>query len=199
MTSHKFGDFLTLSPLCHAKITVLLRSSFIKVTTTLPLLAWRHLGMVPDLSEQKSIQLFYLHHIQRHFRWERTWSVQMFLWRVNVGPYKDFVVLAGLQLLVDKALVVEAVAQDESVGNGPLQELGGNVRQVCLVHNLGEKNCATRPLFWAFFHYCQIGLLFKDFGIICLPKPTIHYVKFIWQFVKICPKHLKLICSQVFV
>ena len=62
----------------------------------------------------------------------------MFLRSVHVGPDKYFVVLARLQLFVDEAFIVKTVTQDERVGNGPLQELGGNVGQVCLVHNLGE-------------------------------------------------------------
>ena len=44
----------------------------------------------------------------------------MLLRGVDVGPDEDLVELARLQLLVDEALVVEAVAQHEGVGDGPL-------------------------------------------------------------------------------
>ena len=60
----------------------------------------------------------------------------MLLRGINVGPDEDLVELARLQLLVDESLVVEAVPEDESVRNGPLQELGGDVRQVGLFSNL---------------------------------------------------------------
>jgi hypothetical protein len=60
----------------------------------------------------------------------------MLLRGIHVGPDKDLVVLARLELLVDEPFVVETVAQDEGVGNGPLQELGCDVGQVRLFRNL---------------------------------------------------------------
>ena len=36
MTSHKFEDFLTPIPLCHGKMTVFLRPSYIVTTVTTP-------------------------------------------------------------------------------------------------------------------------------------------------------------------
>jgi hypothetical protein len=85
-----------------------------------------------SLSIPKSISCFltYLHHIQGHLRRKGTRSVEMLLRGIHVGPDKDLVVLARLELLVDEPFVVETVAQDEGVGDGPLQELGCDVGQV---------------------------------------------------------------------
>jgi hypothetical protein len=60
--------------------------------------------------------------------------------RVDVRPHKDLVVFVRLQLLVDEALIVETVAQHEGVWDRPLQELGGDVRQVGLIVNLVRGN-----------------------------------------------------------
>jgi len=55
---------------------------------------------------------------------------------VNVGPDEDLVELARLKFLINEPFVILAVTQDEGVGYGPLQELGGDVGQVSLFSNL---------------------------------------------------------------
>ena len=49
MTSTKLGDFLTPSPLCHTKLPVLIRPSYMvsQKWEPLPLLKWRHLWTAP--------------------------------------------------------------------------------------------------------------------------------------------------------
>ncbi len=60
----------------------------------------------------------------------------MLLRCIDVGSDKYLIIFVRLQLLVDEALVVEAVAQHEGVGDRSLQELGGDVGQVGFVGKL---------------------------------------------------------------
>ena len=68
-----------------------------------------------------------LHHIQGKLWREWAGSVKMLLRYVDVSSDEDLVVDAWLEFVVDEAFVVLAVSQDEGVGDGPLEELGGNV------------------------------------------------------------------------
>ena len=71
-----------------------------------------------------------LHHVQGQLGREGAGCVEVFLWDVHVSPDENLVVDARLQLVVDEALVVLAVAQHKRVGDGPLKEFSRNVWQM---------------------------------------------------------------------